>query len=352
MRATVDLDGTARQALLDTGYPRSAITLEAAAATALDRATVTAGGVVVGPLAWGPLLFPPADGLDLVIGADILFQVPMLLDARDRQVIMAPSFRPPMDANAAPLTVWSTGLCRGDGSAGDGPEGPHFLLVRAALDGQVLTFIVDTGAEATFVRREVVDALSPRPTLGGIPVGTGFAGRISALATRARLLEIGPAQSGMQLILTADEIGAELDRLLRDFRHPPERLDGFLGWTFLREFLVGLDEGDAPGTHRLLRLARYATQAHWKREFIGIGVATSRAVDPEGLRIEGFYSSSPARDAGLLVGDVILSVDGRPAISAPTPWASPGTPVQLQFQRGAQPLSATATVLDLLPDPP
>lgn len=351
MRATVDLDGTILQGLLDTGYPRSAITLEAAAGVALDRATVTAGGTVSGPLSWGPLLSPPAPGLDLVIGSDILFQVPMLLDARDRRVIVEPAFRQAVDDAAPALTIWNAGYCRGDRTE-DGPEGPHFLLASATLDGQALTFILDTGAEATFVRREVMDGLSARPILEDIPVGTGFAGRISAMATRARLLEVGPARSGAQLILTADEIGAELDRLLQVFRKPPERLDGFLGWTFLREFLVGLDEGDGAETRRLLRLTRYASQGHWTREFVGIGIATSRVASPEGLKIEAFYSSSPARDAGLLVGDIILSVDGRPAISTPTPWAVPDAAVQLQVQRGTQSIAATATVRDLLPDPP
>src|SRR5688572_4809905 len=51
MRASVELNGTMLQGLLDTGYPRSAITLEAAAGVALGGATVTAGGTVSGPLA-------------------------------------------------------------------------------------------------------------------------------------------------------------------------------------------------------------------------------------------------------------------------------------------------------------
>jgi hypothetical protein len=145
---------------------------------------------------------------------------------------LEPAFTP--GTGAAPLTRWSTGLCRGD-EANGGAEGPDLLLVDAELDGVPLVLAVDTGADFTLVRQRAIPDLASRPTLSGLPLRTAFAGAFPATATRARALSAGGQSSAAAPVLVAPEIDRGLDLLLQRFRDPPLRLDGALGWSFLRE---------------------------------------------------------------------------------------------------------------------
>ena len=355
--AAVDFGGKRLDAVLDTGFPRSAVALTQAGGLDLGRVRVGLAGAEAGPLEVG-LLLNPALELGAVVGGEVLHQLPLAFDARARTVTVRPSFTGGFPG-AAPLDVWVTGRCHED-RAEAGPEGPHALLVRAMLDGQALTLVLDTGADVTFVRTAVVEALDPRPTLSGLRVATGFSGLFSATATRARALTIEGASSPNSLLLTGPEVDAELDRLLGRYGGRrcaggsgcPERLDGFLGWSFLREFAVDLSSGSAPTGSRRLGLSRFESQDHWRREFIGVGIYTSPSAEPEGLRIGGFLPASPAREAGLREGDVLLTVDGVPMARAPSPYAAPGVTVTLEVARGGERLSVPVQVRDLLPDPP
>lgn len=71
----------------------------------------------------------------------------------------------------------------------------------------------------------------------------------------------------------------------------------------------------------------------------GIGIAFS-SEDTRGARVIDFTADSPAREAGMEVGDLITAIDGVPAGRAPIiNWVvnlrgPPGTPVVLEVQRG------------------
>jgi S1-C subfamily serine protease len=83
-----------------------------------------------------------------------------------------------------------------------------------------------------------------------------------------------------------------------------------------------------------------------------VGIATRESPIPSGLQIVAFLSNSPARDAGLQIGDVIISVGGEPALGLRQPWGNPGEVVQIGFQRpGTNAATAPVTIADLLPDP-
>jgi hypothetical protein len=78
----------------------------------------------------------------------------------------------------------------------------------------------------------------------------------------------------------------------------------------------------------------------------GIGIMFEG--DPRGVRIIRFVSDSPAREAGLEIGDLITAIEGLPPGREPlVSWVvhfrgRPGTPVVLQVERGtAPPFSAT-----------
>ncbi|MGA9522187.1 MAG: PDZ domain-containing protein, partial [Myxococcaceae bacterium] len=209
--------------------------------------------------------------------------------------------------------------------------------------------VLDTGAETTFLRSSLFEPLtSDRAVLREIRVGSGFAGTFVATATRARTLRIGEHTSTSALVLSAPAVDAELDRLGSLYGR---QVDGFLGWSFLREFEVSLALGSASDlTTRALGLERFDTQSHWTREFVGIGIYRSQSEDPPGIKVEGFLDPSPAQAAGLQIGDVIVKVDGTP-VSGTDPLRASNEHVELELLRSGQPLTLQVEYRDLLPDP-
>jgi len=344
-RVEIGISGGTHPALLDTAFPRSSLS---AVGSSFDFfAPITLGGASVGPLQWG-VLFPGDLDFEFLVGADALSYAPLVFDARAAETRVERDFTP--GPGAAPLSLWSTGLCQDDRENGI-PEGPDLLLVEADLDGQTLTLAVDTGADLTFVRQGALPDLATRPTLTGLPVHTAFAGDFTATATRARALSVGGQASLASPILTAPQLDVGLDAFLQQFRDPPPRLDGALGRSFLREFEVSLALGDDAVTGRAIGLTRFDTQTHWSRDFVGIGIATAPSDAPLGLRIGALLSASPARDAGLQVGDVIATVNGVPARQASQPWGQPGDVVHLELDHGGSTRTADVRIADLLPDP-
>lgn len=344
--------------LMDTGFSQSALGPVAAQGQQLDQLQIDLGATHLGPMSVGML---SSDiGLDGIIGADALHQLPMTLNARTRATEILSEFQPVADG-AAPLTVIAPTACR-NGSPSQGPAGPYAFLVEGDIEGTRVTFLLDTGAGGTFVRSSILESLTNRATLGNIDVGSGFAGQFTGTATRTKLLKVGNAESPNALLLAAPEVDSELDRLstlLDTFKQPdikdPIHLDGFLGWTFLREFKMSLAQGSATGK-RALGLERFDSQDHWKREFVGIGVylSLSQPPAPDGIRIDGFMTPSPAEEAGLKVGDVITAVDGTPVQPGGTIYFNSQTAdFEVQRNEGGSwsTLTFTVTWRDLLPDP-
>ena len=68
--------------------------------------------------------------------------------------------------------------------------------------------------------------------------------------------------------------------------------------------------------------------------------------------VTGVIEGAPARDAGVLLGDEILSADGRPFRPVESFRGKVGTPVSLQIRRtsGAAPVAISVTPADLHPD--
>ena len=305
-------------ALLDTAFPRSAVSTRAiseAGGINPERVRFALGGATAGVTHWELTVSLPT-GLDVLAGADVLSQLPLVFDARARTTRVRPGFTP--GDGAAPLERWTSGdLCRFD-SEQSGPASPEFFLVTAELDGVPLTFAVDTGADITLVRRSAIPDLATRPSFYGLPVQTQFAGAFAASVTRARTLTVGGRTSPGAPLVFGGRVDEGLDLLLSEYPHgAPPRLDGLLGWSFLREFEVSLALGDDATTGRALGLTRFDTQAHWKRDFVGIGVATTENASPQGLLVNSLYSGAPAISAGLQSGDVILSVNDLPALFRP-----------------------------------
>jgi membrane-associated protease RseP (regulator of RpoE activity) len=232
------------------------------------------------------------------------------------------------------------------------------MLVSGTVEGEGATFVLDTGATGTFVRSSRVASLSSRARLEGLRIQTGFAGAIQASAVRVRTLAVGEAETHGTPLLAAPAVDLQLDELQARLAAAcgdgckARSLDGFLGWSFLREFRVELTGGTSADEARTLGLSRLEAQDHWQRDYVGVGIYSQPSDSPRGLRVEGFLSPSPAREAGLELGDVLLAVNGTPIDQAPSPWAPPGTGVQVTLERAGQMSTVTVEVRDLLPDPP
>ena len=74
---------------------------------------------------------------------------------------------------------------------------------------------------------------------------------------------------------------------------------------------------------------------------IGLGIMFGG--DPRGIRVIRFTDDSPAREAGMEIGDLITAIDGVPAGREPlVNWVVnlrglAGTPVVLEIERGTMP---------------
>lgn len=346
----VRLDGRDARMVLDTAFPQSALSPSAIGGLDASRVDVDLAGAAANDVHMGVLL---ADiGEDGVLGGDVLHQLPLRFDARRRITEVLPEFVG-QGAYAAEVEVVTSRRCRGNTARG-GPAGPFALLVDAVVEGRPGTFVIDTGAHATLVRRAIAEELSDRPRLAGLRVASGFAGVFQATATRARTLGVGSADSPNALILSApevdevlDSVGAEYSRALGGGRQV--RVDGFLGWSFLREFEVELSRGASATEGRGIRLLRFDTQTHWTREFVGIGIYRAPSVDPPGIRVDDFLPGSPAVDL-LKVDDVIVKVDGVPVTGA-SPISSSDGDVELEIVRAGATQTVTVPYVDLLPDP-
>ncbi|HZA49632.1 MAG TPA: PDZ domain-containing protein, partial [Myxococcaceae bacterium] len=320
----------------------------------------TAEGVVAGPL---PSTLP----FDGIVGAEVLYQLPIAFDARDRTTTVFPEFRQrTAETDFVQMVTSVACLSRSTNT----PLGPFALLVHGEVEGTTTYWQIDTGVEASFIRTQLLSQLTDRAQLTNLFLG-GFRGT----ATRAREIKAGLAFSPNALVIASpgmdDLLDARSELFTREAgtRFRAIKIDGLLGWSFLREFAVDLAFGDSAVFNRGLGLARFDTQLHWTREFVGIGINPATSFDPTGIRVLDFWSHSPAQLAGLLPGDVIVKVDGQP-VSGGDAINSPDALVDIEVLRRADgaevpdggyllpdggvmaPMTFQVGYEDLLPNPP
>jgi hypothetical protein len=303
--------------LLNTGFPQTAVAPARADAgfdfnpinLKVEMGGATADSVYAAILIATPL---PMDGL---VGAEVLHQIPISFDARARSTTVFPGFSP-RTADTAFVQMVISLACRNQSSAA--PQGPFAMLVRGEVEGMPMYWEIDTGSEASLIRSELLSQLTDRAQLTDLAVRSGFLGGFFGTATRAREIKAGQGVSPNALVIAAPEIDALLDERSALYtreagtRTRGVKVDGLLGWSFMREFQVALTTGESAAQNRGLGLVRFDTQTHWTREFVGIGIYRAASQDPAGIRVIDFLSHSPAQEAGLVPGDVIVKVDGLP----------------------------------------
>lgn len=340
------LNGVDFDVILDTGFDRSAFSNPDPRVTVNDI-QLELGGTKAGPMRWDILISPTGEN---VLGNEILHQLPLVFDRAAGKIEIHPKFLKPT-AGDIPLLFKPGTACRDDEPT-KGATGPFGMVVSADVEGTPAFFLFDTGADVTFVRTSILDSLTNRPRLEGVRAATAFAGNVVASAVRAKELAVDVEKSPNALLVASPEVDKGLDAIAAALSKACEcnrRVDGLLGWTFLREFHVDLRYGDDATTRRSMRLSRKATQDHYKREFVGIGIYFTNTSN--GLRVDAFLNPSPAKDAGVLAGDVITQINGLPAAGAISQLGT-GTSVNLTIERSGATQQLTVPVRDLLPDPP
>lgn len=77
--------------------------------------------------------------------------------------------------------------------------------------------------------------------------------------------------------------------------------------------------------------------------YLGLKIAVDRGASPLGLRLLGVFPGSPAKNAGLKEGDIIVRMNGEPAGTDPAEFAqkisslTPGKVVSLSYYPGGSP---------------
>ena len=211
--------------------------------------------------------------------------------------------------------------------------------VNAVVDGLPGQFIVDTGnRNALVLYTPFVDHNGLRakyaPKVAGV-AGYGIGGPTTAQLTRVASVQIGGVDIANVLTgLSQDTSGALADPFI----------SGNVGGGLLGRFTVTLDY-----RNRLMYLEKNAdfnTGPTGDRS--GLVLVAGRA----GIRAIGVLSNTPASEAGIQTGDIIVTVNGTPAgdvgllVIRALMHGPPGTLVKLQVSTGSQTRDVTLTLRD------
>lgn len=209
--------------------------------------------------------------------------------------------------------------------------------VNGSVDGLPGQFIVDTGnRNALVLYTPFVDKNGLRakyaPQVAGV-AGYGIGGPTTAQLTRVASVQIGGVDvPNVVTALSQDQSGALADPFI----------SGNFGGGLLKRFTVTFDYRD-----RVMYLAKNADFPQSPGgDHSGMVLVAGRA----GIRAIGVLSATPAAEAGIQPGDIIVTVDGKPAgdmgllairslLSGPA-----GTSVKLTVMTGTQTHDVTLTL--------
>lgn len=256
--------------------------------------------------AYGDSADPLPDGG--IVGGNLLRQFAVVFDYRDQEFFIGGDPQPTgVDAGTStPFTLQGGGLARlsmGDPMAYVVPA--TRIPVTVDVEGTAHPFILDSGASEVAVRQSLYDQLvaDGRPQISGAMVSTVY-GMMPASISRLRTITAGGQQLSNPAVLSVAD--SFIDGLVDEVGHP---VDGLLGASFLRQFLVTVDY-----PHGALRLQHYTTPplaAVDEFQRVGIGVAlTSAAAGRNAYAVSFVFPGSDAEAHQVMAGDQLLSIDG------------------------------------------
>ncbi len=223
-------------------------------------------------------------------------------------------------------------------------ESGHIAL-SATLNGKgPFRFILDTGSPITFVDVDtalaagLIKGIKPTTTPSLLPVSMTSAGTI----------KVGSEEVSNVAVMVLNH---PVISLLSQIEGP---LHGILGFSFWARFNLILDYADgtitlSPGhfhppdvVSRLMsRLFGSTTVKHLVPAAQWGASVTKPVGQKRGVTVTSVYAGTPAAEAGLQPGDVLLSVDGRWTDTLDDCWNAlsmekPGKPVEVTILRGAK----------------
>lgn len=177
----------------------------------------------------------------------------------------------------------------------------HMPFVRGQLDGIPATFDMDTGSrsELDVTSPAVIrDHLRERYSRGVLAVtGWGVGGEVNSYVVRLHSISLGS-------VAVAAPVADLSDARHGSFSDP--NYDGNVGSALLKRFVVTFDYG-----HRTMYLRRIEPIPADVGDFDRSGLWINAG--KEGYLVTSVAAGSPAAEAGLHAGDVIVELAGRPA---------------------------------------
>jgi PDZ domain-containing protein/aspartyl protease len=216
------------------------------------------------------------------------------------------------------------------------------ITVHGSFDGIPGVFQIDTGSPTTltlaapFVAQHQLLKRFPRhvETSSG-----GVGGSMREYTVRGRDLALGAEQIQNPITALADVSKGKLAR---------SDLSGNIGIGALKRYIVTFD---FPGKRLFLKPYDPAPVDLDTYDRSGMRSETG----PAGFRVVSVSRSTPAAEAGLHPGDIIVSVDGRPASSMTLPefrdelrQRPPGSAITLEIKAGGERRNVRIILRDLL----
>ncbi len=241
------------------------------------------------------------------------------------------------------LSMWdgTTFQYHGRGEAVPFTLSGHVPVVNGNVDGTTGMFEIDTGAEDSlslntpFVKQnDIVSRYSAR--LYGF-AGEGVGGRESAYFVRVHTFKLGgiPVRS-IVTELSQDTAGATSESAIA----------GIVGMGVLKRFNIIFDYG-----HSQIYLERNRNYNH-PSVFDRAGFAPR--ITAEGLKVISVFQNSPASEAGIKPGDIIVAINRHSSTSLDVPFLfavlrkTPGTLLRLDLVHGGVERTVEIRLRDLL----
>ncbi|MBM4354262.1 MAG: PDZ domain-containing protein, partial [Deltaproteobacteria bacterium] len=211
--------------------------------------------------------------------------------------------------------------------------------------------VADTGSGVTILTQDVFDSIDDGslPRLDGYVWATNY-GSDASFVTRIPRIQAGENGQGNVEWSWAIVI-PEDNHLFPLLKANGIDVKGFLGYPFYRNFVVGVDGAEN----------RYLWWEYQDKGHLPVDEWTRVGIEPiwreEGFRIEMIYAPSDAQAQGILIGDVITTIDGKDVTGGTLDEvrqalrSEPGTALDLGLLRDGKPLELVVIAEDLLPVP-
>jgi hypothetical protein len=247
--------------------------------------------------------------LDGLFGGNILRQIETTFNYRDQQLVLGPLTVPggvePVGASKKfDLQGGGRGQLQGASGIIDFPA--TRISITVTIEGTDYPFILDSGASLMVLDPAVFASLSNDGRATTQVGALTTMGMGSSQAMRLKSVVVAGAEVQGAPVLSSP---LDLSQLAAEVGHP---VQGLLGGTYLREFLVS---ADYPSTQLTLR--RYDTRDHIHDEFIRVGILLAQGSDGSFAVAYVFPKTDASNNTSLTcpqgnqrLGATVVSVDG------------------------------------------